>query len=163
MWLKVRQPPPGAIGQGVEKVVDFTFAGTGAYDVATRMVAPAGYYAIKLSEKYPELGGPIRGLISNGEAINRIESNGQLEHQRMVSKQVLTPRGLWTPAISEAGLLRSTFLWWNWYEAIVKFGLSLPQTNPYKVAILKRAADMVPGFIQDANLPEGLKKARAFR
>lgn len=152
----------GAIGQGVEKVVDFTFARTGAYDVATRMVA-AGYYAIKLSEKYPELGGPIRGLISNGEAINRIEKvMGSLEHQRMVSKQVLTTLGDYGRLQSQKrALLRSTFLWWNWYEAIVKFGLSLPQTNPYKVAILKRAADMVPELIQDANLPEGLKKAGA--
>ena len=48
---------------------------------------------------------PIRGLISNGEAINRIEKvMGSLEHQRMVSKQSADyPRGLWTPAISEAG------------------------------------------------------------
>ena len=38
MWLKYGSHA-GAIGQGVEKVVDFTFAGLETYDVATRMVA----------------------------------------------------------------------------------------------------------------------------
>lgn len=152
----------GLVGQGLEKAIDFTFWRTSLYDRATRLVA-AGYYALKLSEKFPELGGPIRGMISNGEAINRIEkvmANPTLQNQ--VSKQVLTTLGDYGRMQSQKrALLRSTFLWWNWYEAIVKFGISLPSTNPYKTAILKRAADMTPELIQNANLPEGLRKAGA--
>lgn len=161
-FLKAATTGIGLAGKGLEKSIDFTFARTAYYDRITRVVA-AGYYALKLSEKYPELGGPIRGMLSNGEAINRIQAvMNNSARQAEVSKRVLTVLGDYGRLQSQKrALLRSTFLWWNWYEAIVKFGVSLPQTNPYKVAILKRAADMVPELIQDANLPEGLRKAGA--
>lgn len=151
-----------SIPAAAEKATAFTFWRTAVYDRYTR-VAAAAYYAIKLSEKYPEFGGPIRAMINQGEAINRIEkvlANPQTQEQ--VAKQVLLTLGDYGALQSaKRAVLRSTFLWWNWYEAICKFTWSLPKSNPYKFTLFSRIAQQMPEAFQDSNLPTGLRKAGA--
>ena len=151
-----------SIPAAAEKATAFTFWRTAVYDRYTRVAATA-YYAIKLSEKFPELGGPIRGMIKTGDAIDRLEAvlaNPQTQEQ--VCKQVLLTLGDYGALqSSKRALLRSTFLWWNWYEAICKFTWSLPKSNPYKFSIFAKAAKFMPEAFQDANLPDGLRKAGA--
>ncbi len=158
---KVRAGLKGAAAV-IKTVPDSTFARLTMYDYLTRLAA-SGYYALKLSEKFPELGGPIRGMLSNSEALSRIEqvlANPALVEN--VSKDVMRVLGDYTSLHSQKrALLRSTFLWWNWYEHIAKYAYTLPATNPYKTALFAQIAEITPEIVQDENIPDQLRKAGA--
>lgn len=154
---------PGRAGKAVEKVIDFNFWRLGVYDTVTRYVA-AGYYALKLSEKVPELGGPIRGMLSSGEALERMRGVfASPEHTNQVNKSIIQTLGDYSALQSEKrALLRTTFLWWNWIEAITKHVAMLPSNHPYKFAIGQRLA-WASADLMDPNLPVGMRQAGAVR
>ena len=168
---KITQAEPGmpkvraalkGIASAVGSIPDSTFARLTLYDYYTRLAASA-YYALKLSEKYPDLGGPIRGMLSNTEALSRVEQ--VLAHPELVekvSKDVMRVLGDYSALQSQRrALLRSAFLWWNWYEHIAKYAMSMPATNPYKTAILAQIAEITPEIVQDPDIPDQLRRAGA--
>jgi hypothetical protein len=155
---------PGIAGKAIEKTIDFNFKRLEIYDRAVRYVA-AGYYALKLSEKLPELGGPIRGMLSSGEAVERLQKVfASPEAVQDVNKSIMKAIGDFSALQSEKrALLRTTFLWWNWIEAITKHTAMLPMEHPFKLAIGQRIAAMQSELFQDQDLPDTMKQAGAVR
>lgn len=161
----------GRLGQAqaaVEKVVDFTFQRGQFYDRLSRGVAGV-YYALKLSES-PALAGPIRGMLTTGEAINRMElvfSN--TAHMQQVNQKVITVLGDYSRlAAKERQAIRSCLLWWMWYEHILKYAAALPANAPMKTALMGAIAQTHTRLREDADgdaegMPEGLKKAGAVK
>lgn len=154
----------GKMHQGLEKVVDFTFTRGQFYDQLSRATA-AVYYGLKLSER-AELAGPIKGMMSTGEAINRLEqvfSNAAWTEQ--VGKKVITVLGDYSRmAAKSRQTLRSMLLWWMWYEHIIKFAMALPDNAPIKTALLTAIAETHTRLREDAEgMPEGLKQAGAVK
>lgn len=150
------------LGRHIEGVANFTFMRAQFYDRLSRATA-AVYYALKLSE-LPELVGPIRGMLTTGEAINRMEMVFMnTARMQEVNQKVITVLGDYSRlAAKNRQTLRSVLLWWMWYEHIVRYAFALPWDAPLKTSLLGAIARTHTQLREDAEgIPEGLKQAGA--
>ena len=113
----------------------------------------------------PELRPTVTGLVTSGEAINRLKQVfGSAEATEKVAAQCLSVLGDYSHlTASNRALLRSTLLWWMWYEHIVKFTATLPAKAPIKLALMNATAEVMPEMFQQDVPDGGLKKAGAVR
>lgn len=149
-------------GKHVEGAIDWNFNRLQAYDKYSRMVA-ATQYAIELSEKMPEFGPLITGMVETGNALNRIEAVfHDAAYAQQVAKRVQTVLGDYSRATAEnRAFLRSTLLWWMWYEHIMKFAWHLPDAHPLKTAIIAGSLPTIKEMFQDPNAGDNLNAAGA--
>jgi hypothetical protein len=145
-----------------EKLVDWNFKNLAVADRYTRGVA-AVQYALEMSEKMPDMKPLLTGIVTSSDAISRIEKvfNDPVATQA-VSKKLLTVMGDYTSATAQKrAILRSTLLWWMWYEHVTKYAFYLPVNHPYKTSLLVHVADIARETFQDPNAPEYLNEAGA--
>lgn len=156
---------PTRFGAAIDKIADMNFKRAGVYDNLFRTKA-AIYYALRLSEKlgFKPL---LTEMCSVSDAINRLQgvaNNSQVVAE--LAKRVNTVCGDYSALSMRTGVrqqLRTAFLWYAWYEHIVRFAAQLPSSNPYKTAIMQHLAEAAPMWFNDEDAPEYLREAGALQ
>lgn len=156
---------PTKVGAAVDKFVDFTFKRAAKYDNLFRTKATI-YYALRMSEKlgFKPL---LVEMCSVGDAINRLQAiaNDPITLEQL-AKRVNNLCGDYSTVTMNTGIrqhLRTSLLWYAWYEHIVRYAYALPASNPYKMSIMNHMAQLMPTLYDDNSAPEYLREAGAVR